>query len=474
MRQLEIEYEQIVEALNGDEEGRKAADNYMRSSTAIYKGEIIEIGFIPKLIDESTMRHIDWIQQTTYRILQKVIARFMRDAEYRKLFAFSKELEHLIMLPSGYDCDIPIGRFDIFLDERSGDFMFCEFNTDGSSAMNEDRESANALALSPAFAEMRKKHSLAAQELFDGWVDAFMDIYSGYNKRVENPQMAIIDFENSAGPQEFAEFKRRFEAKGMRTRIVWMHDLEYRESSTSSNGEELPAGLYTHDGTHIDLVYRRAVTADVMDALEDKTSKAETEGAKAMVKAYERQEVCLIGSFRTQIAHCKQVFRVLHHQMTSEILDSDEQDFVKKHVPATKFLIPEEADIEEIIANKDRWIIKPADRYGSKSVYAGRDHEQSKWEELVTASVGSDHIVQEYCEQYPTPNCMPYPPKEPIEDWNNLIGYYNYGGKLGGLFNRAGRAGIIVGYAGGITVPAFLVDFDPATTPIGDVRAREI
>ena len=39
-----------------------------------------------------------------------------------------------------YDCNIPIARIDIFYDEETGGFKFCEFNTDGTSAMNEDRE----------------------------------------------------------------------------------------------------------------------------------------------------------------------------------------------------------------------------------------------------------------------------------------------------------------------------------------------
>ncbi len=474
MRDLEDEYQSIVEELGGDEEGRRAADDYMQTSTAIYKGEVIRIGFIPKLIDKATMRHIERIQQTTYRILGKVIARYMDDPAYRELFGFSETLDRLVRMPTGYDCDIPIGRFDIFLNERTGDFKFCEFNTDGSSAMNEDRESANALARSGAFAQMASRHELLAQELFDGWVDAFIDIYSGYDLKVDDPLMAIVDFEHSAGPQEFAEFQRRFEAAGMRCTIAWMHDLEYREAGSGPEGKAAPAGLYTHDGRRIDVVYRRAVTAEVMDALEGRTGEAETVGARAMVTAFERREVCLIGAFRTQIAHCKQVFRVLRHPLTLEMLDEEEVLFVNRHIPLTAFLVPEEVDIDHIMADKDSWIIKPSDRYGSDGVYAGRDHDPARWEELVRGCIGTDHIAQRYCEQYPTPNCMPNPPEEPLEDWNNLIGYYNYAGRLGGLFNRAGRAGIIVGYAGGITVPTFLVDFDPEESPVGDVRSRRI
>ncbi len=479
MPNLEQEWIDCMNELNGDEEGKKTCWDYMLSSTAIYKGEIIRIGYVPKLVDAQMMKHIDQIQQTTYKILQKVIAQYMDNPSYRALFKFDEQLEKLIMTPTGYSCDIPIGRFDIFLNEQNGDFYFCEFNTDGSSAMNEDRESANSLCLTQTFKSMNKKYRLRPQELFDGWVDALISIYSEYDSKVDDPLLAIVDFEHSSSYQEFKEFVRRFEKAGMRTVIAWMHEIIYVDSS-----EELAlqcekatwagSGLYTRDGQKIDVIYRRAVTSEIIDAISGNASKDETIGAKALIQAFERHEVCLIGGFKTQIAHCKQIYQVLHHKMTSDILSENERDFIKKHIPFTAFLTPDEVDIDEIIKDKDAWIVKPSDRYGSSGVFAGRDQTQDQWEKIISERVGTKTIIQRYCEQFPTLNCMPYPANEPLEPWNNLIGFYNYAGKLGGLFNRAGRAGIIVGYAGGITVPTFLVGDRSEFENIGDIRERNI
>lgn len=471
MLALENEYIAAMESLGGDEAGRAAAQDYLLHSTAIYKGEVIRIGYIPKLFDAPMLAYMDFVQRTTYGILEKVMARFAEDADYRALFKFEPELERLILLPSGYDCAIPIGRFDLFLDEETLEFKFCEFNTDGSSAMNEDREAADSLAITPSFAKMSEAHELHRQELFDGWVDEFIRIYEGYDLRIDDPAMAIVDFNHSASHTEFDEFVRRFEERGMRTSIAWMDELVYRGEGEAADGG--PAGLYTRDGRHIDIVYRRAVTAEIMDAMEGRgATPEETEGARALVRAFERREVCMIGAFSTHIAHCKQIYQVLWHPMTAAILTADELEFVHAHVPQTTFLVPEEVDIERVIAEKDSWIIKPSDRYGSANVYAGMDFDAAEWERHVRESVGEDYIVQEYCRQYPTPNFKPAPAGEPLAPWNNLIGYYNYGGKLGGLFNRAGQAGIIVGYMGGITVPTFIVDCDQSELGLGCLLSR--
>ena len=79
--------------------------------------------------------------------------------------------------------------------------------------------------------------------------------------------------------------------------------------------------------------------------------------------------------------------------------------------------------------------------------------------------------MQRYCKQYQTINCRPRPLDEELQPWNNLIGYFNYNGKFAGIYVRAGRNGLIVGYDGGITVGTFLVDVDLDELGI-DIRTR--
>ena len=78
------------------------------------------------------------ITEISIRIFEKVIAAYRRNPEYRKLFPFSGELEELILLPAPYDGELAIARLDLFYDQDSGEFRFCEINTDGTAAMLRD------------------------------------------------------------------------------------------------------------------------------------------------------------------------------------------------------------------------------------------------------------------------------------------------------------------------------------------------
>ena len=134
------EYFDIMESLGGDIESRRAAYDYMKNSTAIVHHQVISTSFVPRLYDRRTREIMRTTVETTHRILCKVIEHYLEDPDYRTIFDYDPRLAELILVPRGYDAVLPFARFDIFLDEETEEVAFCEFNGDGSSGMNENRE----------------------------------------------------------------------------------------------------------------------------------------------------------------------------------------------------------------------------------------------------------------------------------------------------------------------------------------------
>src|SRR5690606_25986558 len=135
-------------------------------------------------------------------------------------------------------------RFDIFYGGNDN-FKFCELNTDGSSAMNEDNTLAEILLETKSMKDFSKKYSFSLFELFDSWVRESISIYKQFNPNNPSPNVAIVDFVESGTPNEFEEFKKAYERNGYNCIIVDPRDLNYRDG-----------GLYYKD-YKIDLVYRR-------------------------------------------------------------------------------------------------------------------------------------------------------------------------------------------------------------------------
>ena len=139
MESIRRQYQQIIE--ENFEENYQAAlktKDYLEHSSVAYHGRCVRTLQIPKVFTPEVAEKYGEIVTVTYGIFEKVIREYLENPEYRKLFPFSRELEDLILVPRGYDSLLPIARFDIFYNEEDDSFKFCEINTDGTSAMNED------------------------------------------------------------------------------------------------------------------------------------------------------------------------------------------------------------------------------------------------------------------------------------------------------------------------------------------------
>lgn len=437
---------EYMEGIHGDrgEDFASAgrALSYIQNSTAKYHGRCVRTLYIPKIFTEWDIQVFEKAIADLYGIFDKVIQHYYEDEAYRKLFGFEKELEELILREKKYASNIPIARIDIFYNEDTGDFKFCEFNTDGTSAMNEDRELNKAVRLTKAYEVFAKKYEISTFELFDTWVEEFLKIYgefAGNTGKRRIPNVAIVDFMENATEQEFKIFKERFEAKGIRAEICEIRELTYRDNK-----------LYSKEGMEIDAIYRRAVTSDIMKHYGEVT---------AFLQAVREEAVCLIGEFRTQIVHNKILFKILHDEKTQVLLTEKEKEYVRKHVPFTVNLEAGKFDYKEVIQNKDRWIVKPEDSYGSQGVYAGVEYGQDEWKKKVDGAIGKHYLLQEFCRPFETPNIDLMKSQDAeIKNYSNLTGMFVYNGKFKGIYSRISQSEIISTQYSEMALPTVVVN----------------
>ena len=424
MYQIAEEYKEYI--LSHEEECKAsgaAIKEYLDHSTAAYNGLVVRTLHIPKIFTEKEIEYFRWIVKTTYGIVTKVIREYIDNPQYRAYYPFSKELEELILVPNLYDSLLPVARFDIFFNEEDWSFKFCEINTDGTSAMNEDYVLNQALEHNDVHQEMLKKYSFDTFELYDSLVESFMKLYDTYEKKVEHPYVVITDFMDHCCVNEFKEFARRFQKAGYETEICNIRDMTYRDGV-----------LYSAAGHPIDLIYRRAVTCDIM---------AHYDEVQPFIQAVKDQNVCVMGSICTQIPHNKWLFKMLHDQATLQFLTDEEQQFVKDHIPYTNLMDSRFCKMEDILDDKDRWIIKPLDSYASRGVFAGIDYNDADWEDIIHRHWNKNYIYQEYYHPYRTDNICFRDAHPEFHPYTNMSGLYVYNGEFAGIYSRLSTGGII-------------------------------
>ncbi|MDO4618150.1 MAG: hypothetical protein Q4B31_01340 [Clostridia bacterium] len=408
--------------VNNFEESKKSGDRvrqHLLSSPVAFHGRCVQTLHIPKIFSQKDVEIFKDLTGKFYKIFEKVIDNYVKNSEYRKLFPFSKELEGLILKDTLLESRVPIMRMDIFYNEETGGYKFCEINTDGSSAMVEDLELSKAFSINNIPRELLGDiHSF---ELFDTWVTTVGRIYKEYPKKKDNPTVAIVDFLDKAYLPEFYEFKKRFQKYGYSTIIADIREVKYKDGV-----------LYSKDNERIDIVYRRAVTVDIMNNLSE---------CKDFLDAYMDNAMLTLGSIKTQIIHHKALFYILRDKMTKEFLEKEEIDLIEKHIPYTAKL--KDSDIQEVKCNKDKYIVKPSDSYASKGVFAGVDYSKKEWAEIIDKSLEGDYIVQEYQVPYKTENIYMPEDNPEFKMYSNLTGLYVYDGVFSGIYSRLSDGGII-------------------------------
>ncbi len=407
----------------------------VKHSSAQYKGKPVPFLYHPFFVNNKILKDFKKISETMFSIGDKVTDRYVEDLDFRKKFGFPKWVEELIEIDNGYDINVPIGRFDIFYEDYDN-FKFCELNTDGSSAMNEDNTIGKILLETKALKNFSDNYRLDYLELINTWVDTSIEIYNKYDSLNKTPNVAIVDFIESGTSAEFKVFQDAYNAKGYNCIIVDPRELEYRDNK-----------LYFED-YRIDLVYRRIVTFELIDKVDEILD---------FIKAYRECAFCCIGSLRSQVIHNKIFFKILHDEDTLEMLTEEERTFVKEHIPYTGIFGGKEEVFYEVLNNKDKYIMKPMDLNASQGVYVGRDLDYEEWELRLKKDWNNEYIYQELVENYSREYLVFKDGKFTVEGFKSVIGLFVYNESFAGIYTRIGQKNIISGVTDYYAAPSISV-----------------
>lgn len=436
---LEGEYLKHMRSFGGDAASHEAGDAYLAGTNALHNGSPVQWSFVPKIFSRRDLGYLAWIAETMGGIMEKTTAAYMERADVRAAFGLDPRIERLVLAPQPFATQIPIARVDIFLNEETGDFQFCELNTDGSSGMLTTMEVTRTNALTRTGRRFMYLH---------GGASAF-DLYSECGRAVlgpvvealgaqDLPEIAVVDYAESIVAEEIEEFVQVFNAMGAQLRFTDIRDLKY------VGGE-----LFDSKGP-IDGVWRRVVVSEMLEK--------PCAGADALMRCAADGRVPIVGGFRTWPCATKTVFAVLHDPIAETFLTPEEVRFARKHVPAT-YLVDESSDLGRF-ADKNAWIAKPRDGYNSIGVRAGSDCTDEEWAEVLAEMVRTGGTVQAYAPQFMTPNVeggVAGIGQEPVP-YSNMEGLFLFNGRFGGVFTRCGRAAVIGEFAGRLNMACLVVD----------------
>jgi len=371
-------------------------------------------------------------------ILEKVTAEYLKNPRFRKLFNFPQELEQLILVDPGYNTYFPMARFDIFYDFNTGSLKFCELNADGSSGMTKSLLLDQEFSQIKPVEKLKEHYSITYLDPVQTWLSALLENYAQFKgNKLAKINIAIIDINwaEQGMVTEFQEFRRLLEALGHCVVICDPRELKLKN------------GKLFYEDMSIDLIYRRAVTSDLLEIYDEITD---------LLKAIATQAVCLVGSFRSQIIHNKQIFAILHQAQLLKFLTDEERQFITKYIPYTAIFHGELK--KKVLDEPSKWVLKPLDSYQSQGVYIGKDYKQKEWQEIVEDIVPGQYLLQEFVDVPKLP-LFDYQKNKFIEgEYNQMIGLFLYNKKFTGFYTRVSPLNNVASGLGAVAVSNLIVE----------------
>ncbi|AEB07118.1 hypothetical protein Corgl_1010 [Coriobacterium glomerans PW2] len=450
-RGLQQEYLDIARGLDGDARSHEAGDSFLVSAGALYHGGPVQWSFVPRIFSKRDLGHLAWIAETMGAIMDKLTRRYLDDPTLRSMFGFTPDLEALTMLSCGYESLLPIARVDIFLNDETGDFKFCELNTDGSSGMLVTEEVSRAYMATETGRRFAERHDLSAFDVYGACAETVIGCYREAAGNVEFPTIAAVDYAESIAAEEIEVLSRVFPDHGAALRFCDIRDLSYEN------------GVLRDAIGPIDCVWRRAVLSEMLEK--------PGSGPDALMACSREPHVPIVGGFRSWPCATKTVFSVLRDPYVAEFLTEEQLDFVRKHVPET-YLLDQKSDLTRF-SDRIRWIVKPRDGYNSIGVRAGLDCTDEQWVSVLEEMARTGGTIQEYVCPYSTMNvegASSAAGSDP-QMYMNMEGLYLFDGRFSGVFTRCGTNAVIGEAAGRLNMGCLVSDGPAKGLGMGSSRS---
>lgn len=396
-----------------------------------YAGEPLDVAFFPLALERSEVAALRSTVESAMRLLERATRAWLADPEMQAAYGWPAERVALVRHDPGYARAIPCARFDSYWDGHV--VRFLEVNTDGTSGMtNVERVTAFFLE-EPGLAPLRARFGLKPWPLRDAVLAALLECWAEFREgrpgAPREPRIAIVDWREVKTRAEFEAFRRWFESRGLRATVRDPRDLRF-DGRTLSDEEGA-----------IDLVYRRLVSTEV---------HARRADVEPLIAAYLARAVCVVGSFRSDVAFDKRLFALLQDPRFARHFDEEDRALVRRHFAPT-WILRRGPGSRDLIArakrDRERYVLKPAALYEGRGVILGVETEPAAWEVALDAAGDGDHVLQERIEAPPATELEACAAGAAGLPCYLSLGEYVFGGKLAG-FNARVASTLVLSAAG--------------------------
>jgi len=284
------------------------------------------------------------------------------------------------------DPGYPFLAVTALLDTRlsNGNLCFVEYNADTPLGVAYGEALADLFYDCPPVKEFRKRYTLEKLGGKKHLLAALLKAYRQFGGK-RQPRIGILEFRQAFQTTEQGEYlllSEFFRSQGCEAEVVWPDQLEYR------------GGVLRRGRFEIDLIYRRVKVQEFLQRFDL---------SHPLVRAYRDRKVCVVNSFRSELAHKKAIFDLLTDDSVTSGFPAAERKAIRQYIPWTRVVRAAKTTyqdetvelIEFILKNRERLVLKPNDGSVEQQVVRGWESDESGWERALRRALRTPFVVQE-------------------------------------------------------------------------------
>lgn len=287
----------------------------------------------------------------------------------------------LAMIDPGYQLSEVSSALDSHI--HNGSLHVLHYNADAPSGVAYAEGLAELFYDCPPMKEFRRRYSLTRVGGKRHLLSALLKAYKQFGGR-RKPNIGILEFRPpfQSGKSEYELFRDFFRDEGYSVEIVSPDQLEYRNRVLRSGSFE------------IQLIYRRISVQEFLMRFDL---------SHPLVQAYRDRAVCMVNSFRAELAQKKALFGLLTDEMLTAKFPAAERKAIREHVPWTRLVAAGKTTWRDqtidllpfILENREKLVLKPNDDNSDQHSVIGAETDQAGWERAVRQAQRVPFVVQE-------------------------------------------------------------------------------
>jgi hypothetical protein len=344
-----------------------------------------------------------FVMQRQYAALVKAAESLFSAIDRIKQLALSTPslLARLELLPAekmlaavdpGYPFLSVTSRLSTHLD--NGSLRFVDYNADTPTGVAYAEALSEVFHDCPPVKEFRKRYGLTRAGGTKHLLQALMKAYKEFGRK-QAPRIAIVEFRppfQTSDSDELILLREHFRKAGYQTEVASPDQLEYRN------------GVLRRADFAIDLVYRRVKVQEFLVRFDLN---------HPLVRAYRDGAICMVNSFRSELAHKKAIFDLLTDETVTASFPAAERKAIRDHIPWTRVVAMakatrqgEQVDLPDyILKNRESLVLKPNDDSGDQHSFHGWELDDAAWERSLRTALRAPYVVQERV----APPVIPFP-----------------------------------------------------------------